>query len=192
VSTKIYTAYRLKRTKDFWPFLRDVRRKGVKNVQKELQKLQKTCLDNVDSDSDAYKKQISLGITPEKAKQYIAEKFILEGYRGQQGKSERNPFDFDVTIAVREHKGRLYLIPHCDMLMRKVFDFLKRDPRLEDFCYFNNTDRPKHITQTEWEKRKIIWDAINNTPEGWDDYIVIDICTYLGFWKIYPIWKTKK
>ena len=199
MSTKIYTAYRLKKSEDFWPFLRETRLKGVENVRKVLTKLYNGLLMEVDTKSEAYQKSLDILKDEQLARGMIVERLICDNYRRQANNAERDPFDFDVSIAVREHEGRLYLIPRCDMLMRRVLDFLKRDPRLEDFSYWNNSDRPEGIAQKEWDQRGEIWDALDRCrtspgvlyKDGWSDYVLIEICTVQSFWKIHPFMDMK-
>lgn len=193
MSTKIYTAYRLKDSNDFWPFLRDVRRTAIENIRKVLLELFETLLPEVDSASEAYQKALETFKTEDRARAYLVERLITDQYRLQASSSQRDYYDFDVSIAVREHEGRLYLVPYCDMQMRGVLDFLKDDPRLEDFAYWNNSDQPKEVSRAEWDERQKIWDLIDATPPAdtlykasWLDYVAIDICTPQNFWQIQP------
>ena len=73
--------------------------------------------------------------------QYRAQSQLTQG--------ERNPFDFDVSIAFREWRGYVYLIKHCDMIMGHCLDFLASDPRLKEYHYQNSTDRPDEISARE-------------------------------------------
>jgi len=192
MSTKIYTAYRMKDSKDFWTFLRDVRREGVRKVQEVLRQFYHDALEDVNTEGEEYKQFLAKKIGPEDAKRYVVERLIKSGYQAQLGKLDRNIFDFDVSIAVREHEGRLYLVPYCDSLMRHALDFLAEDPRLEDFSYYNNADKPEGISQEEWDQRGAIWDVMDQLGEKdlykstWDDYVVIEICSYGVFWKVCP------
>jgi hypothetical protein len=185
MSTKIYVAYRLKDSRHLWPFVRDTRRRGEENVKKELVKLYKTMLDGVDTKSEAYQKTLAVYNGDEEiARLRIVGNAIREMYRAQLGKLERDTFNFDVCVAIREHADRLYVIPHCDSLMCKALDFLKRDKRLEDYAYWNNTDRPSHISQRQWDQRGRIWDAIDSA--GWGDHLVIPICDWSNFYMLDP------
>ncbi len=181
MSTKIYTAYRLRKSRDLWPFVRDTRVKAINNIRKTLLALEPQM--EVDVESEDYRRWLK-HLSPAGARNQVVARILREGYRAQLGSPDRNFFNFDVNIGVWEYRHRLYLIPFCDSLMRDVLRFLRRDPRLEDFCYFNNTDRPRGISQAAWDARGIIWDAID--AAGWHDHIVIDICSHSSYWTIDP------
>lgn len=185
MSTKVYVAYRLKQSKDIWPFVRDTRRRGEENVKKVLRVLHTTFSENVDTASKGYANALKFSDGNEaRARLKVASEAIREGYRAQLGRMERSIFDFDVSVAIREHKGRMYLIPHCDMMMRDALKFLARDRRLENFAYWNNTDQPKRISRREWDARGEIWDALD--ASGWGDYVTIIVCDWSKFYMLDP------
>lgn len=146
MSTKIYTAYRLKKSSDLWPFVHDCYTRGERAVVNVFRRLLRS------SSYDA----------------------ITAKYREQAGSPYRNEWNFDVTIAIRERRGRIYVIPHCDMRMAKACDFLKRDRRLDDFAYWNNTDRPKTVTARAWAHRACVWNALS--AAGWGNCLTVTIC----------------
>jgi hypothetical protein len=188
VSTKVYTAYRLKRSEDLWAFVRDIRRQAMPAIHKVLQELFLGLAEELRR-ADPALSGSDLRIA--------AEQRLTREYRDQLGKGERNTFDFDVNITIREHEGRLYLIPYCDMFMRDVLDFLKDDPRLEDFAYWDNSDQPEDVSDADWAARKALWDAMDSGctipdqlySDAWSDYLVFEICSYHALWKIKPRFK---
>lgn len=124
------------------------------------------------------------------------EQELIRRYRDQLVKPYRNDFDFDVWITVREYEGRLYLIPSCGLGAQGCLDFLKRDRRLEDFAFWDNSDKPNHITGRAWRHRKRVWDALDPGVPGhqlyadpWSDYLTIEINSYSTFWKTKPNFK---
>jgi len=184
MSTKVYVAYRLRRNSDLWSFLRDTRVRAEENCRDVLKELYKAQLPDVDTTSDAFKEQLPLYDGDElRVRIGVVRKKIREGYLSQLRSSERDLFDFDVSLTVHEHAGRLYVIPYCDMLMKRVLDFLKQDKRLTDFAYWDNTDQPEEVSARAWKERGRIWDKIN---DNWDDMLCLDIFNKNRFFRIDP------
>lgn len=191
MSTRIFTAYRFQgKAKDLMPWVRVTRRKAEQEVKKALRDLYAQLSSAVNTDSEEYKKHVADDRSDERARLYMVQKLIREQYKEQATSPYRDLFNFDVSIAIREHKGKFYLIPHCDTQMRDVLNFLKKDPQLTDFSYWNNTDHPEHIPYAEWQARGRIWDAIDKA--GWLDYLALDIVTWNGFWQIDPFFDLLK
>lgn len=63
-----------------------------------------------------------------------------------------------------EIKASLLVIPYKDRLLAFVIgnpllkDFLVNSLNLEDYHYQNQYDRPKEVSEEEWEERKLAWD----------------------------------
>ena len=193
---KIYTAYRMKKSEDLWPFVRDARRRAVANVREKITAAHhKLASGQVVWNSSTYKGMIERGIPEDRARCIAAEKLLTKAYRAQSVKLQRHEMDFDTTISIREHEGRLYLIPSTGTATRGTLDFLAEDPRLEDFAFWTGSDRPDDVLESTWDERRAIWSALDAgcTEQGnlgtdcWDDYLVIDVCSVLGFWKIKPV-----
>jgi len=186
MSIKVYAAYRLKKSTDLWPWLRDTRRQGEEEVRGVLRKMYGEFADEVDPHSDEYKKCATVSGRSEAAiRLNIAHKAIRDGYKGQLTDPYRGPFNFDVSLTVREHKKRLYIIPHCDYPMSKTLDFLKADPRLEDFAYWDNTDHPEHISYSDWKKRRKVWESLTEGND-WEDYLAIVVMEWSKFYLVDP------
>lgn len=197
MSMKIYTAYRLKNSKDLWEFVRDVRRKGARRVRGLLEeRFQLLYGSLLVRESPEY--TTALRMHPdnaEKAMTLAADLYLSHAYRDQASKHERNIWDFDVSIAIREYKGRLYLIPNVGAGSKGALDFLNRDKRLEDFSYWDNTDKPARISTKEWNQRRVVWEQLTASYIGvnkfyldnWNDYLVVDICSNQTYWTIKPI-----
>lgn len=185
MSTKVYVAYKLKKSGDLWAFLRDTIKQGRKNVRAALVKLHHTYMADVDTKSPEYVEALGRYEGDEWLTQFrLANNFLRKEYRSQQTSMERNPFHFDVSLGIWENKGSLYIIPYCDMFMRNVLDFLKKNTRLEDFCYWNNTDEPKGMPRSVWKARGKVWDAIHDN--GWENHLWIDVCSPSSYYQIDP------
>jgi hypothetical protein len=137
MSTKIYRAYRLKRSQDLWPLVHDIRLKGTRAVKKVLTNLLLNLAQEVDPLSEEYGIVEVARKNPEvldrSVRLEVADHFLTNRYREESVSHLRSPWCFDVAVGIRQYKGRLYLIPYCDELVRSTLDFLDRDPRLEDF-----------------------------------------------------------
>lgn len=70
-------------------------------------------------------------------------------------------FQYDFVIYVKQYKSDVYLYPFyrelndLNILMEKI-------PELEDFGYWDNTDKPEEISESHWKKREKIWNTISN------------------------------
>ncbi len=193
MSVKIWVAYKLKPqvTKDpakFWKWVRETQARGEAEVQKVIRKLYGEMVENLKTDSEEYIK--SLG---ENGKDdyyhrltYCHDALVRE-FKRQGLSSLRSLFDFDVTIAIRELDGDLYVTPYCDMLCRNVLDFMKEDKRLVDFAYWNNTDPPEGMRQgagyKRWEARGKVWDRIDPHIR---EYLSITVCDFQKFMYVDP------
>ena len=175
MSIKIYTAYRLKDSGEFWPILRDCRRRGLEAVRELVCRLATTIVP-MDKSSADYG-------APDRAREIIGLRELGKRYQAQATSGLRDEYDFDVTITVREYRGALYLVPYCDMFLRDALHFLRSDPRLEDFAYWDNADELEGISEMEWQERRAVWLGIDEA--GWLDTAVIEICTPQKFWTIF-------
>tara|TARA_B100000073_G_scaffold347877_1_gene363761 strand:- start:2162 stop:2998 length:837 start_codon:yes stop_codon:yes gene_type:complete len=78
-------------------------------------------------------------------------------------KNDKNSimFQYDFVIYVKQYKSDVYLYPFyrelndLNILMEKI-------PKLEDFGYWDNTDKPEKISESHWKKREKIWNTISN------------------------------
>ena len=88
---------------------------------------------------------------------------LIEAYHDVVGRQReikktghRDPgIDFDFSVSVMPYEGRVYGIVYterwqwCHLWMAKEF--------VEDFSYWNASDRPKDISKAEWEHRSDVW-----------------------------------
>lgn len=188
MSIKIWTAYRLKKTKLLWDLVHDTRITATQNVIEALKTSYREHLPHVRVDTSLYRTRLekkSKIFDPSKAEQAtrlsIVGDLFRRAYRFNSTKPYRSVYNFDVSVGFRQYEGGIYVIPYCDCLMRNVLDFLKQDARLEDFHYQNQTDRPKFISPQKWGNRKRVYTAME-----WDDVLVLDICRWDMFYKLDP------
>ena len=194
MSTKIWVAYRVRKSADLWDVVHDVKLQGTENVKEALKKFGNTHLPAVREDTDLFKKAIercshygrSQEVTGCLARALVATDIIKRCYRINSTSSLRSPYNFDVSVGFRHYKGRIYLIPYCDWTMGKVLDFLKKDRRLTDFHYQNQTDKPNHISEKSWDRRRDVWNGMDE--EGrFQDVLCLDICRFDMYWQFDPI-----
>ena len=186
MSLRIGRAYRLRKGVDLWAFVRDTRKRGEAEVRKALRKVYAIAMAEVRIDSDGYRIALAETGSEQRARLSLARNLLREEYAGQLRSHERNLYDFNVSIAFRERDGYIYLIPHCDMMMRDVLDFLDHDPRLKEYHYQNAADRPESIGAREWRERRKVWEPMTD-HEPWQDVLVLELCSW-GKWPMLDPW----
>ena len=172
MSTKIYTAYRTKPKVDFWKLAIDIKRQGRKNISKVIESVIEKMLTSQSVDLKNADMAKGEPHTPSSVSRYLNKL-----YRNTLGKYTRDVTNFDVTVSVRKQNNRYYLIPYCDALVCDVLDFMKKDERLEDFSYWNNTDPPEGFSYAQWSRRGKIWEPMLE-KDCFSDFITIDIMSW--------------
>lgn len=198
MSTKIYVAYRLKNTDDLWPFIRDTYERGTENVKKVLYEFCQKIAGHIQEHGPhedikdvydmAYESYRFVENEEERARKAVwktAYEYMRDNYRKSTVSYQRDIFDFNVSITLREYEGSIYIIPYCDMMMRNALDFLKDDPRLEDYAYWDNTDPPDDVPYEEFEARGKVWDALSD-QKLWRSYLTLDLCSWEKYWNLSP------
>lgn len=70
----------------------------------------------------------------------------------------RNPFvDFECKVSVFPLEDRFLFYVNAEQ--SEFLEAFKELDGVEEFAYWNNTDRPDRCTQEEWDARKEIWDT---------------------------------
>lgn len=193
MSTKVYTAYKIRRSSNFWPVVHDTIINGRKSVKKILLNIYKNMISNTDIESEDYKKEFEKHLSLNKntnlvealTKIEVVHNKLTKEYKNAHDSIYRSEYNFDVSVAFYPYKGDVYIRPFCDMLMSKSLDFLNDDKRIREFRYWNNTDRPDDITDRQWNERAKVWDGIFKEYDIWD-MVSTDICTYDMFYKLSP------
>ena len=157
MSTKVYEAYRFPKDKlnDFVEFIDEtilpelldygfyifssIKNKTINEIleKKDMQDLEV---------SDLSKREIAF------------EHLIQKGIRS----NFRNMYDLIVSYNFWIKGDYVYTIPYN---MQNVCPNIEYPDYVEEYSYWNNTDRPKDISEEEWEKRGRLWDYINSS---WD------------------------
>jgi hypothetical protein len=190
VSTKVYEAYRLKRGVKYESWLPKAYLRALRGAQAKILELSANlAADRCDAIQamDYYKVPKECNAYPHIVGQ---EQWTpTQGgdclkllYGAQLLSPARGPWDLNVSIRFWQHKRRWYLIPYCDGQMRRCLRFLKSDPGLEDYAYWNNVDMPEGMTRAEWKARGRTWDALDNLPATY-----LDIVSWDGWFKVSPL-----
>jgi hypothetical protein len=192
MSTKIWTAYKLQRADYLWPLVHDIRIRGTRAIKRTLKKLYleyslhvKTEVDPYRTYLEEYLKQFPDEKASHLARLKVVQSFLRRGYRIASTRPERSVFNFDVSIGFRHYQGGLYLIPYTDCSMKSTLDFLKKDKRLRDYHYQNQTDKPPQVSARQWNEREKIWLAMDSAGQ-WEDVLVLDLCKWDMWYKIDP------
>lgn len=185
MSLKVYNAYRLRKGVDLWSFVRDIRPKGEAAIKAVLRDLYKVAMDDVDPASDDYISAFERTKSEQRARLECVSGTLRKRYFDQAASRQRNPWDFDVSIAFREWEGRVYMIKHCDMLMRGALDFIDADKRVKEYHYQNQADRPELVSAREWAERRRVWEPLTDR-EPWRNVLTLVLCDVATWWSVDP------
>ena len=203
MSTKIWVAYKLRRAEYLWPLVHDIRLEATKNVKRTLKEFYFENLPGVKTTSSLYQKELQYysetSSSPDRAdfraRMAVVQNFFRRAYRISTTSTRRNPYNFDVSVGFRQREGKIVAIPYCDWMMSHTLDFLKKDKRLRDYHYQNQTDRPDNLSDRQWAERRRYYDGMINEGQ-WEDVLVLDICKWDMWYMVDPawdiIWKSSK
>lgn len=162
MSTKIYNGIKFKTNKfheiyeklnDFYETYDAFYKERTDNYVAYLffHKLDRILLDKKEDIID--KKQFLTNIFNETMNEYNVEyeKFLKEDYRNTL-------LDKSLVIRIYVYKKDIYGFVGGEN--DRIIDKFKEFCDVEDFSYWNNTDKPDEITQEEWDKRENIWEKL--------------------------------
>ena len=181
MSTKIYEAYRTKVGVDIWSILPSLRAQAEAGAKTCLRALYEVVTADVDTTTERYQKALTSSKDDRLARLTVAADVIGREYKAQASSSLRNPFNLDVALAIRHHEGRSYIIPHTDYTMSKALVFLGEHPALEEYAYWNSTDRDDDVSEEEWNKRGSTWDAM---ATNWQDVLTLHVVEPAMFYMV--------
>ena len=185
MSIKVYEAYQTVAGVDPVDLMISLKRQSRDTARRLLKKHYNAILDDpkrVEAVRVGRKKGEGAPITA-----FDVDDWVRLQYREQALRYERDPYSLDVSITLRKHKKRYYLIPYVEKMspLGPCLDFLRTDPRLEDFCYWNNTDEPEGVTASKWKARAAVWNVLTE-HEIWADFITIEIVSFFGWSEVSP------
>ncbi len=179
MSTKIYEAYRTKLGGDSWTMIPKLRKKAEAGAKECLRILYEEVAKDVDTSSERYQKALASSKDERLARLTVAQEIIPREYKAQAASDIRSSFNLDVSLAIRQHEGRCYIIPHVDTSIRNALEFLKHNKKLDAYPYWNNTDKPKHVTEKQWNIRGETWRAMF---ANWQDVLVLHVVDVGSFY----------
>lgn len=68
--------------------------------------------------------------------------------------------DCDVELFLRADPAQGTLLGYLQEEGVGVRKMLTQTPGIEDFCYWNNSDKPEELTDEEWDARGRLWDTV--------------------------------
>ena len=85
---------------------------------------------------------------------------LLWGRQSEIKKSQRRDpsVDFEFTLALMPFEGRIYGIVYTEQ--HEWLRLWMEKPFVEDFGYWDNTDAPEEVPDSEWQERARVWRAI--------------------------------
>lgn len=88
---------------------------------------------------------------------WIVQNYILERQRQIKVTNLRDPeVDFDCKIVFFPISDKILLTLYAEK--KEYFKAIEAFCEVEEYGYWNNTDRPKKLTDKQWEQRRIDWD----------------------------------
>jgi len=155
MSTKLYDGLRIKNTKE-----EDVIAKldSLKPLFKEV--LRNTIAKKISSEYFNMVDNVFNNDNPQLPCDY-AQNILKKEMENIKNDKRSIMFQYDFVIYVKQYKSDVYLYPFyrelndLNILMEKI-------PELEDFGYWDNTDKPEEISESHWKKREKIWNTISN------------------------------
>jgi hypothetical protein len=155
MSTKIYNGFKID-TNDICEVqnILMAHHTEVKEIteNKTIEFLIKSAVNGLDKDT-IHKKDTN--------KNYLSEagSDLLDRQREVRKTQERDPqIDFGAEIVVIPFEGKFYGIYYTehDEFLKKLLDH----PKVSEYGYWDNTDRPDEVSARDWKKREKIWDGI--------------------------------
>lgn len=201
MSIKVFNTYKLRKASDLWPLVSDIKTRATKNVQKVLRDAYANLTVALKaSDPELLAKQKEWAplnlhesspvhewtheMFDYRTRLMVAHDRILKHYKESAAKPYRTGADFDASVVFRELRGNVYVSTFADFPMNKVFAFLQRDPRVRDYHYQNQSDRPR-VPAKDWEERKAVWEEMADTGKEFEQ-LVLEICTVSSFYRLDP------
>ena len=151
MSTRIYTAYRLKDPTTFEEWLADTKRTAIENAYQCYKQEMIRLLGDLSIKDGAIYDIVSL-----------KHHEIMSEYKKVGSQLERCHFDFDVELWINMYRGNVYLRPYPTdrSIMASTWHFLQTDEAVEEYGYWNNVDHPEEISEDEWIDRGTVWNSM--------------------------------
>ncbi|MGG2085374.1 hypothetical protein [Lysinibacillus pakistanensis] len=84
---------------------------------------------------------------------------ILDAEQKNKKKSLSLPqFDFTCNVVIYPYKNQ-FLLKFLSS-QRRYLDILRTNSRFQEYDYWNETNKPLHISQEEWDHRSLVWNEV--------------------------------
>jgi hypothetical protein len=158
VSTKLYTAYRFPLDK-LVPFQEWVRPQMMEAVHAYVRSLGRCVTDEaVAAYVESRRPSVMDWVTDRDLERvYRATRALdlIEEFRNENGRHAM--LTIDCGWSLWPHGRHWYAIPYG---LPMFYEDLELPSWVEDFAYWDNTDRPDHLSAREWAYRRKTWDAV--------------------------------
>lgn len=67
-------------------------------------------------------------------------------------------FDFSCEVVVYPYQNQFLLKFFSSQ--KRYLDILRTNSKFREYEYWNNTDKPLHVSQEEWDQRAAVWDEV--------------------------------
>lgn len=182
MSTKIYTAWRMPITVFYKDFIPAFREHCFANVVKRVDDLAAVVLPVVLQ--EVYNKYWKDKVTYEefektRGKQVRVRHVLKYSFLASRDYKRNLAFSMDCSFNTWFYNNKAYVIPYGESWTRT--DFIPPE-KIENYCYWNNTDEPKNVTRKQWEARGDMWDKIclNDWNKGRMLHEVVNIEENIG------------
>ena len=91
---------------------------------------------------------------------------VIERAKAESIEYKRNEFDYEIGVKLYQPSKRYTILmpayEHMNEVATKSFSFLRKEPCLKDFKYWNNTDGPDDVSNKEWQLRRRVYQKIDH------------------------------
>ena len=156
MSTKIYNGYKIPKSLDvLQDFIIDFRNKAEEIVLNDLTKLTAEMTSyNVDRFFFNSLKEPELA---DSALQKVM-RLIDDEYSKIKKTKQRNPtydFECEVSVLVPKESDKILLLLFTEK--QNIKSLFESYEFIEEYCYWNNSDKPNDISESDWKQREIDW-----------------------------------
>lgn len=86
---------------------------------------------------------------------------LWKAFEGARNSPFRDSLDISCSVVLLpEHDATYMILYAADRWVESYHEVITGITEVEDFTYWNNTDRPDHLTQEEWDARRDKWDEL--------------------------------
>lgn len=89
---------------------------------------------------------------------YDSEKVVMERIRKARSAVLRDPeYDMSTEIRIYPLHARGFYPVRFITEHQSLVDIWDALPEVEEYCYYNNSDRPDNVSSRQWDRRKEVW-----------------------------------